>query len=43
MDLDVLANDEEQMKVIYNRWEVWIETEGKEINIGDGSQKTSFM
>ena len=30
------------MKVIYNRWEVWIVTKGKEINIGDGSQKTFF-
>ena len=37
-----IYNDEEQMKVIYNRWEVWIETKGKEINIGDGSRKT-FM
>ena len=35
-----IYNNEEQMKVIYNRWEVWIETKGKEINIGDGSRKT---
>ncbi len=35
-----IYNDAEQMKVIYNRWEVWIETKGKEINIGDGSWKT---
>ena len=28
------------MKVIYNKWEVWIDTKGKEIKIGDGSRKT---
>ena len=35
-----IYNDEEQMKVIYNKWEVWIDTKGKEIKIGDGSKKT---
>jgi hypothetical protein len=28
------------MKVIYNKWEKWIDTKGKEIKIGDGSRKT---
>ncbi len=37
-----IYNDEEQMKVIYNKWEVWIDMKGKEIKIGDGSRKT-FM
>ena len=37
-----IYNDEEQMKVMYNKWEVWMETKGKEIKIGDGSRKT-FM
>ena len=31
-----IYNDEEQMKVIYNKWEVWIDTKGKEIKIGVG-------
>ena len=35
-----IYNGEEQMKVIYNKWEVWIETKGKEIKIGDESRKT---
>ena len=37
-----IYNNEEQMKVIYNKWEKWIDTKGKGIKIGDGSQKT-FM
>ena len=37
---DVLVNDEEQMKVVHNRWETWILLKGKEINIGDESWKT---
>ena len=28
------------MKVIYDKWEVWIDTKGKEIKMGDGSRKT---
>lgn len=35
-----IYNSEERMKVIYNKWEVWIDTKGKEIQIGDGSRKT---
>jgi hypothetical protein len=35
-----IYNNEEQMKVIYNKWEMWIDTKGKEIKIGDGSHKT---
>jgi len=35
-----IYNNEEQMKVIYNKWEKWIDTKGKEIKIGDGSRKT---
>jgi hypothetical protein len=27
------------MKIIYSKWELWIETCGKQIKIGDGSQK----
>ena len=35
-----IYNDEEKMKIIYNKWELWIETCRKQIKIGDGSQKT---
>ena len=35
-----IYNCQERMKVIYNKWEVWIDTKGKEIKIGDGSKKT---
>ncbi len=35
-----IYDDEEKMKIIYNKWELWIETCGKQIKIGDGSRKT---
>ena len=31
---------EEDMKVLYNGWEEWIVSKGKEITVGDGSRKT---
>lgn len=30
----------DNMKVLYNGWEKWIVTKGKEINVSDGSRKT---
>ena len=30
----------DDMKVLYNGWEKWIVTKGKEINVSDGSRKT---
>ena len=35
-----IYNCQERMKVIYNKWEVWLDTKGKEIKVGDGSKKT---
>jgi len=35
-----IYDSENDMKVLYNRWENWIATKGKEIKVGDGSRKT---
>ena len=33
-----IYNSKEKMKVIYNKWERWITTKGKEIKIGEGNK-----
>jgi hypothetical protein len=35
-----IYDSKENMKVLYNGWENWIVTKGKEINVSDGSRKT---
>ncbi len=35
-----IFNSEDDMKIIYNRWEKWITTTGKRITVGDGKMKT---
>ena len=35
-----IYDSEEDMKVLYNGWEEWIVSKGKEIAVGDGSKKT---
>ena len=35
-----IYDSEEDMKVLYNGWEEWIVSKGKEITVGDGSRKT---
>ena len=39
----VIYNNEDQMKVIYNKWEKWIDTKGKEIRLGMGVGKCSNL
>jgi hypothetical protein len=35
-----IYNSEEDMKILYNGWEEWILSKGKEIKVGDGMMKT---
>ena len=35
-----IYDSEEDMKVLYNGWDEWIVSKGKEITVGDGSRKT---
>ena len=35
-----IYDSKDNMKVLYNGWENWIVTKGKEINVSDGSRKT---
>jgi hypothetical protein len=35
-----IYGSEEDMKILYNGWEEWIASKGKEINVGDGTRKT---
>ena len=35
-----IYDSEEDMKILYNRWEEWIASKGKEIKVGDGTRKT---
>ena len=35
-----IYDNEDEMKLLYNRWEEWIVSKGKEIAVGDGSKKT---
>ena len=35
-----IYDSEEDMKVLYNGWEEWIVSKGKDIAVGDGSKKT---
>jgi len=38
--LTKIYDSEEDMKILYNGWEEWIVSKGKEIAVGDGSKKT---
>ena len=35
-----IYNSKEDMKILYNKWERWIESTGKDIKVGDGTKKT---
>ena len=35
-----IYDSEEDMKILYNGWEEWILSKGKEIKVGDGTRKT---
>ena len=38
-----INNRECNMKIIYNGWEKWITTKGKEMKVGDGTKKTEDL
>ena len=35
-----IYDSEDDMKILYNRWDEWIASKGKEIKVGDGMRKT---
>jgi hypothetical protein len=35
-----IYDSEDDMKILYNRWDKWMASKGKEIKVGDGTRKT---
>ncbi len=35
-----IYDNEKDMKILYNKWEEWITSKGKEMTVGDGTKKT---